>query len=105
MRPPSSGRPGTRLMMPTKRLVHASPERARPIRPPGATWYARYATRATASEDSGPTTETQNSWRGVSGSPSMAVIPPKNWRVMWETGRPYRRAAYACEASWASTER
>ena len=35
MRPPSRGRPGTRLMIPTNRLVQANPEKASPISPPG----------------------------------------------------------------------
>ena len=61
---------------------------ARPIRPPGATNARAKATPATASDEIGPTTETQNSWRGLAGSPSMAVMPPRKWSVMDETGRP-----------------
>jgi hypothetical protein len=105
MRPPSRGSPGTRFTIPTKRLVHASPEKASPISPSETTEYARKATRETPSEDRGPTTDTQNSWRGVSGSPSMEVMPPKNCRVMLFTGSPNRLAISACDASCTSTDR
>ena len=42
----------------------------------------------TASEVSGPTTAIMNSWRGLRASPSIAVMPPRKWRVIEATGKP-----------------
>ena len=104
-RPPSSGSPGIRLITPTSRLVRATAPTARPISPPGATSATPKATADTASDEIGPTTETQNSWRGLAGSPSMDVMPPRKCSVIEVTGSPKRLATSACEASWTSTER
>ena len=41
-----------------------------------------------ASEVSGPTTETPNSRRGVSGSVSISVTPPRKCKVIDLTGSP-----------------
>ena len=65
----------------------------------------RNAAPETASDEIGPTTETQNSCLGVAGSPSIEVMPPRKCSVMDETGSPKRLATSACDASWTSTDR
>ncbi len=59
----------------------------------------------TAIDVSGPTTAIMNSCRGLFASPSMAVMPPRKWRVIELTGKPYLRAITACDASCSSTDR
>ena len=53
-RPPSSGRPGTRLRTPTSRLVHTSPCTATDSTPSGVTCGSTRPTRPTTIEVTGP---------------------------------------------------
>ena len=45
-----------------------------------------------------------NSSRGLRASPSIEVMPPRKCSVMELTGKPYRLAMTACDASCSSTE-
>ena len=77
IRPPSSGRPGSRLNTPTSRLAQTSCSISRPGRPPR--WLTSRTTQpsaASTSESSGPAADTRSSRPGVGGSCSISENPP-----------------------------
>ena len=77
IRPPSSGRPGSRLKIPTTRLAHASWWTRLPMMVSGGTTRIRpNPPAARASDSAGPAAETRNSRPGVGGSRSISENPP-----------------------------
>ena len=77
IRPPSSGRPGSRLKIPTTRLA----QRSWLTRTPamvlgGTTCISPYPAAASTSDSAGPAAETPNSRPGVGGSRSISEKPP-----------------------------
>ncbi len=87
-RPPSSGRPGTRLSTPISRLAPARPSTAIRSSPSGVTNQRPSAAAPTAIDVSGPTTAIQNSCRGLRVSPLIAVMPPRKCSVIASTWNP-----------------
>ena len=77
IRPPSSGRPGSRLKIPTTRLAHMSWRTRVPAMVSGGTTCIRpYPAAARASDSAGPAADTRNSRPGVGGSRSISENPP-----------------------------
>ena len=77
IRPPSSGRPGSRLKIPTTRLAQLSWLTSVPAMVSGETTCIRpYPTAARASDSAGPAADTRNSRPGVGGSRSISEKPP-----------------------------
>ena len=77
IRPPSSGRPGSRLKIPTTRLAQLSWWTRVPPMVSGETTCIRpYPAAARASDRAGPAADTRNSRPGVGGSRSISENPP-----------------------------
>ena len=77
IRPPSSGRPGSRLKRPTTRLAQRSWLHSVPPMVSGGTTCIRpYPAAASTSDSAGPAADTMNSWPGVGGSFSISEKPP-----------------------------
>jgi len=77
IRPPSSGRPGSRLKIPTTRLAQRSWLTSVPPMVSGGTTCIRpYPAAARTSDSAGPAADTRNSRPGVGGSCSISENPP-----------------------------
>jgi hypothetical protein len=77
IRPPSSGRPGSRLKIPTTRLAQRSWLTSVPPMVSGGTTCIRpYPAAARTSDSAGPAADTTNSRPGVGGSCSISENPP-----------------------------
>ena len=77
IRPPSSGRPGSRLKIPTTRLAQLRRwTRVPPTVSAGTTCIRPYPPAARASDRAGPAADTANSRPGVGGSCSISENPP-----------------------------
>ena len=105
IRPPSSGRPGSRLNTPTTRFARISWSISTRGMPPGLNATSRPQPHpASASEVSGPTTETANSRAGVCGSCSISENPPSGYSRIRRTARPKACATTQWLSSCTSTE-
>ena len=105
IRPPSSGRPGSRLNTPTTRLARISWSiSTRGIPPRLNATFSPQPHPASASEVSGPTTETANSRAGVGGSCSISEKPPSGYSRIRRTVSPKARATTQWLSSCTSTE-
>ena len=104
-RPPSSGRPGSRLKPATRPLDSATIAASRyGSESSSNTGSAASPTPARISETSGPMTATAYSRAGVCGGSVISVTPARNVTVMLRTGRPKARATTQWPISCSSTE-
>ena len=105
MRPPSSGKPGTRLNTPTMRLMTTRyPATAWNAAEPSSRRSSARQSPAIAKLVSGPTMAINISARGVGGSASSCETPPNTCNVMPPTGTSWSSAARACESSCRKTD-
>ena len=104
IRPPSSGRPGSRLKTPTMMLATMSCLISAPVTPYGATWDRPQPSAPSASDSAGPAPATANSRPGVGASRSISETPPSGYSRMRRTGRPKPRATIEWDSSCTSTE-
>ena len=112
MRPPSSGKPGSRLKSASTALILASQLAtsltARPKVPVGLNCRVRKATApktaASARLVSGPASAIRNSSRARRGSALICAAPPKMNSVIRGTGTPCAFETRLCASSCASTD-
>ena len=120
IRPPSSGKAGTRLntssstLAETRKLSHSSngpvasvrSSRAASQNPPAPSSAidASEPTTTISNVTSGPAAATRNSWPGVEVSRLIFITPPKKKRSMPATSIPSRRAASAWPSSCSRIE-
>ena len=76
IRPPSSGRPGSRLKAATTKLANISCLISTPVTPYGATLVRPQPATPSTRDSAGPAAATANSRPGVGASRSISETPP-----------------------------
>src|SRR6266511_2655239 len=102
-RPPSSGKPGSRLKAASTRLARPSSATRSPGQP-AIRWLASHSTPASPTDVSGPAIAISASPPASTGSLTIRATPPNNSRLISRVATPSARATRAWASSWASTD-
>ena len=105
IRPPSSGRPGSRLKIPTMMLANISCLIRDPPMPVSTTWYSPQPTAPSSKRQGRARGRHANSRPGVGASWSISEMPPSGYSRIRRTGRPKPSATTEWLSSCTSTDR